>query len=158
MDFDPHSEHGEVLSIHGIHGWSDGSLYPLANGDALIIGRSRSCDISLRHTVGYLDQPRRERDHDTDFNTVSRRHVRIRLKQKILIIEDLSSNGTWINGERVDHRMDIDISRGPIELRLGNRETFRIGSRHDSSQPALDARAHSSSSSQQAPASSRQWQ
>ena len=101
------------LSIHGIHGWVNGAHYPLADGDTLVIGRSRSCDISLRRTEGYLDQPRRVRDGDVDFNTVSRRHLRLRLERNVLKVEDLSSNGTWVNGERLDHRVDVDVSRGP---------------------------------------------
>jgi pSer/pThr/pTyr-binding forkhead associated (FHA) protein len=157
MDLAPQSSHGETISIRGIHGWSNGTLYPLGDGDALVIGRSRSCDISLRRTEGYLDQPRQNRDHDVDFNTVSRRHVRIKLVRSVLIIEDLSTNGTWINGERLENRIDVDISRGPIELRLGNRETFRIGGRTDSSQPALDVRGPGSSSNVRSPSSSQDW-
>ena len=50
----------------------------------LVVGRSRSCDVRLRD------------------DTVSRLHAALVWRGGTLVIEDLgSSNGTWVNGERV---------------------------------------------------------
>jgi uncharacterized RDD family membrane protein YckC len=58
-------------------------LYSL-DGPRLVVGRSRSCDIRLRD------------------DTVSRLHAALVWRGGTLILEDLgSSNGTWVNGERV---------------------------------------------------------
>jgi uncharacterized RDD family membrane protein YckC len=57
--------------------------FPLEN-DKLVIGRSRSCDIRLRA------------------DTVSRLHAALVWRNDELVVEDLgSSNGTFVNGERV---------------------------------------------------------
>ena len=57
--------------------------FPLEN-DKLVIGRSRSCDIRLRA------------------DTVSRLHAALVWRDNELVVEDLgSSNGTFVNGERV---------------------------------------------------------
>jgi uncharacterized RDD family membrane protein YckC len=52
--------------------------------EKLVIGRSRSCDIRLRE------------------DTVSRLHAAFVLRDGVMVLEDLgSSNGTFLNGERV---------------------------------------------------------
>ena len=71
-------------------------------GDA-IIGRNKSCDISLRT------------------NFVSARHVRIWFEDGEWYLEDLGSrNGTTINGQRIAHRVMLDpqdeISVGGIRF------------------------------------------
>ena len=54
------------------------------DGPRLVVGRSRSCDIRLRD------------------DTVSRLHAALVWRGGTLVLEDLgSSNGTWVNGERV---------------------------------------------------------
>ena len=58
--------------------------YPLA--ETSILGRSKECDISL------------------NLVHLSRKHARLTVSQSGLEIRDLeSSNGTFVNGERVDH-------------------------------------------------------
>lgn len=54
------------------------------DGPRLVVGRSRSCDVRLRD------------------DTVSRLHAALVWRGGTLVLEDLgSSNGTWVNGERV---------------------------------------------------------
>jgi uncharacterized RDD family membrane protein YckC len=58
-------------------------IFPL-EGEKMVIGRSRSCDIRLRE------------------DTVSRLHAALVWRDEGLVVEDLgSSNGTFVNGERV---------------------------------------------------------
>jgi uncharacterized RDD family membrane protein YckC len=60
-----------------------GEVFSL-DGPRLVVGRSRSCDIRLRD------------------DTVSRLHAALVWRGGTLVLEDLgSSNGTWVNGERV---------------------------------------------------------
>ncbi|HUK14585.1 MAG TPA: FHA domain-containing protein [Thermoanaerobaculaceae bacterium] len=57
--------------------------FPLVN-EKLVVGRSRSCDIRLKE------------------DTVSRLHAALMWQEGSLLLEDLgSSNGTFVNGERV---------------------------------------------------------
>ena len=68
-----------------------------------IIGRNKSCDISIRA------------------NFISARHVRIWFEDNEWFLEDLGSrNGTTINGQRIAHRVMLDpqdeISVGGIRF------------------------------------------
>ncbi len=68
-----------------------------------IIGRNKSCDISIRE------------------NFISARHVRIWYEDGEWFLEDLGSrNGTTINGQRIAHRVMLDpqdeISVGGIRF------------------------------------------
>ena len=38
--------------------------------------------------------------------------------------EDLSTNGSYFNGDSLENEIKVDLSRGPCEVRLGTRETF----------------------------------
>lgn len=116
----------EVPALIGTAGLVQGECFLLADGIAVVVGRSRSCDISLRRTEGYLKAPPATRDNDHDFNTVSRRHLRIEVQAKAATIEDLSTNGTFCNGDQVKQNRSIDLSQGPCNLRLGTRESFDL--------------------------------
>ena len=78
------------------------------DSEKLVIGRSRSCDIRLRE------------------DSVSRLHAAFVLREGALVIEDLgSSNGTYLNGERV---------LAPCVVAAG--DTVRFGSLHGSLEAA----------------------
>ncbi|MDA3959932.1 MAG: FHA domain-containing protein [Planctomycetota bacterium] len=118
---------GEAVPVLvGTSGWVDGELYVLKNGESVVIGRSRSCDISLRRIVAYLERSPGERDADHDFNTVSRRHMRITVATANAKFEDLSTNGSFFNGEALSEAKEADLSDAAVEIRLGTRETFRL--------------------------------
>jgi uncharacterized RDD family membrane protein YckC len=73
----PRSEQGHWLLRLG------GDVHSL-DSQRVVVGRSRSCDIRLRD------------------DSVSRLHAAMVWREGSLILEDLgSSNGTWLNGERV---------------------------------------------------------
>ena len=96
------------------------------DGHDVVVGRSRSCLVSLRRVRHYLDAPPAIRDNDHDFNTVSRKHIRLVIHSGVASVEDLSSNGTWCNDEPVHAPRNIDLNQGPCTLRLGTREEFRL--------------------------------
>jgi pSer/pThr/pTyr-binding forkhead associated (FHA) protein len=115
-----------VPVLIGTAGMVLGECFILNNGSDLVVGRSRSCDISLRRANGYLKAASEARDSDHEFNTVSRRHVRIQVTNTVIKISDLSTNGTFCNDEPVQQSKEVDVSKGTYTLRLGTREAFQI--------------------------------
>jgi pSer/pThr/pTyr-binding forkhead associated (FHA) protein len=115
-----------VPVLIGTAGIVQGESYVLARGTAVVIGRSRSCDISLRRTSGYIKAPSETRDADHDFNTVSRRHARIEVVNNRVHIQDLSTNGSFVNGEHLSGSADVDLVNGVCAVRLGTRESFDL--------------------------------
>ena len=115
-----------VPVLIGTAGIVQGESFVLAPGVSIVIGRSRSCDISLRRTAGYIKAPGNSRDTDHDFNTVSRRHARIEVGEAVVRIEDLSTNGTFVNGDHLSGATEVDLGHGVCALRLGTRESFDL--------------------------------
>ncbi len=115
-----------VPVLLGTAGMVDGECFLLENGRDVVVGRSRSCDISLRRTATYLKTPPTQRDADHDLNTVSRRHIRLSVKDQTAHIQDLSTNGSFCNGEPMREPLTIDLSAGPCTLRMGTRESVQL--------------------------------
>ncbi len=115
-----------VPVLIGTAGMVEGECFVLGEGSDLTIGRSRSCDVSLRKTSAYLKTPAQVRDNDHDFNTVSRRHLRIHVKDGMVALQDLSSNGTYCNGEQLVQPRKVDLAAGACSIRLGTREAFDL--------------------------------
>jgi pSer/pThr/pTyr-binding forkhead associated (FHA) protein len=111
----------------GAAGLVEGEEYSLPVGATVLIGRSRSCDISLQRCKAWLETEEEVRSEDQDFKTVSRKHARISCYDPENIeVEDLSSNGTFVDGERVDRVVLSDLREHSYELLLGTREAFRL--------------------------------
>lgn len=115
-----------VPVLLGTAGMVDGETYLLDRGVDVVIGRSRSCDISLRRCGIYLKTPPAQRDNDHDFNTVSRRHLRIQVADGTASLQDLSTNGTFCNGEPMREPLKVDLGGGSCTIRLGTRESFQL--------------------------------
>ncbi len=115
-----------VPVLLGTAGMVDGECFMLERGVDVVVGRSRSCDISLRRTAAYLKTPPAQRDSDHDFNTVSRRHLKVQITGETASIQDLSTNGTFFNGEPMREPQKVDLVAGPCTVRLGTRESFQL--------------------------------
>jgi pSer/pThr/pTyr-binding forkhead associated (FHA) protein len=115
-----------VPVLIGTAGLVEGECFLLDTGIDLIVGRSRSCDISLRRTTAYLKTPAAVRDGDHDFNTVSRRHLRVQVSGGNASLQDLSTNGTFFNGEPMREQQQVDLNAGSCTVRLGTRESFQL--------------------------------
>jgi pSer/pThr/pTyr-binding forkhead associated (FHA) protein len=115
-----------VPVLFGIAGLVAGETWLLSQACDISIGRSRSCAVSLRLVAKYKSAPPESRDEDHDFNTVSRRHVKLVVGDGIATVEDLSSNGTLLNGQAITSPVTVDLRRGAAEIRLGTRETVRL--------------------------------
>ncbi|MEP7049851.1 MAG: DUF4388 domain-containing protein [Pseudomonadota bacterium] len=73
------------FGLRFISGKYQGGEYPLADGQEIVIGRSSELDMVLVEEM------------------VSRKHARIALTDGVISIADLgSTNGTFVNGEKVD--------------------------------------------------------
>jgi hypothetical protein len=76
-----------ALALRFLAGRYQGGVYPLEPGREVLIGRQTSCDVVLAE------------------EEVSRRHARLGWEGESPLIEDLgSTNGTYVNGERVKGR------------------------------------------------------
>lgn len=76
--------------------------------------RTRSRVVLVGRGAGYDMAPQVDLDHD---ESVSRRHAEIRKTQAGYVIVDLrSTNGTWVNGERIEPGK-------PMALKDGDRVT-----------------------------------
>ena len=87
---------------------SDGATYPLREGVNMLIGRGKGCDVRI-----------------VDDNHLSRRHVVITcLSDRVLIADLGSANGTWLNGGRLQERMQYELQyQEPFYL---SKEQYRI--------------------------------
>ena len=114
-------------ALVGTAGFVKGEAFPVGLGSTVVIGRSRSCDISLQRCPTWLELDEDERDAARDFKTVSRKHVRVSCYDSDNVeVEDLSSNGTFVDGRRVDRIVLTDLRERSHELLLGTREAFRL--------------------------------
>ncbi len=115
-----------VPVLVGTAGLSAGECFMLHDGVDIVIGRSRSCDISMRRMAAYLKAPAEQRDADHDFNTVSRRHLRLQVRGTVVRLQDLSTNGSFCNEQPLEQQRECDLASGTFTLRLGTRESFQL--------------------------------
>lgn len=77
---------------------------PLYEGARLSLGRTRKADITLPH------------------HSISRRHGAVSVAAGVVRFEDLSSNGSFINGKRVEGSVDLRpgdvLTLGPYDLEI----------------------------------------
>lgn len=92
-----------LLRVVGRGGLLDGETRILAPGDTLVVGRSRSCDLSLRRARRFLRDPGQLAIlRSQPFRRVSRVHCEIAyLPDARVEIRDLSQNGTLVDGRRL---------------------------------------------------------
>jgi pSer/pThr/pTyr-binding forkhead associated (FHA) protein len=118
---------GEGLVLVGIAGIMEGELFPLEYGKSITIGRSRSCDISLRNCKRWDELERAGGIPEETSHTVSRRHVKVTFHNAASVeIEDLSSNGTYLDGSRIDRIVITDVRDTAHEVKLGGGDILRL--------------------------------
>ncbi|MHC4840170.1 MAG: FHA domain-containing protein [Planctomycetota bacterium] len=124
----------ENLSIQltGISGFSNGHRWAISQGQTITIGRSRDCEIRVGEEELPEPDPKKPlKGHGgktEHLHTVSRHHVTIEFKDaKRIYIEDKSMHGTFLNATAIEGRDQIiGLRKGPMELRLGTNETFKM--------------------------------
>jgi pSer/pThr/pTyr-binding forkhead associated (FHA) protein len=109
-----------LLVVEGHGGLLAGCRHELAPGQVLVVGRSRSCHLSLRRTRSFA-----RRDDAADllrsrpFNRVSRVHCEIEHRRDGRVeVRDLSRNGTFVDGARIERVAVVspDTHRVKVEL------------------------------------------
>ncbi|MHC4577086.1 MAG: FHA domain-containing protein [Planctomycetota bacterium] len=116
------------LIVRGTKGFLAGAVHVLQVGESMVIGRSRAADLSTRKAERLYD-----RDdwkvilHSEPFLSVSRQHVRIHFLHPDLVeIKDMSSNGTLLDGHRIDCVALTDLDQRSHTIRVGAQEHFRL--------------------------------
>ena len=116
----PKKKTGPRLVIAGHGGLLAGVERTLDPGDTLVIGRSRSCDLSLRKTKAFDRRSDAPDLRDSQaFNRVSRIHCEIEYQTDGQVaVRDLSQNGTLVDGVRVgrSHLFRVGAARVVVEL------------------------------------------
>ena len=111
----------------GVSGVVQGTVFPLVYGKSIVVGRSRSCDVSLRNCARWIEAEKAGKNPDKATKTVSRKHVKISYYNANSIeVEDLSSNGTFVDGKRVDRVVLTDLKEKPHNVQMGAGEIFRL--------------------------------
>ena len=118
---------GEGLVLVGIAGVMEGELFPLEYGKSVTIGRSRSCDISLRNCKRWDELEQAGNIPEETSKTVSRKHVKITFHNAASVeIDDVSSNGTYLDGNRIDRIVVTDVRETSHEVKLGGGDILRM--------------------------------
>ncbi len=110
--------------VCGIKGFLEGEERILEIGDVLVIGRSRRVGLSTRVSARLRERDdRAEVVRSNPFCSVSRQHVRIHFRDEDLVeITDLSANGTFLDGDRIDTVAVTDLHERRRILSLGSQE------------------------------------
>jgi len=117
-----------TLVIRGVKGFLAGEERRVGIGEAVVIGRSREADVSVRSALRTLDRGDYTDILESDpFKSVSRLHVRIHFLHPGLVeVKDLSQNGTFLDGKRVDCVGLTDLDEHVHILSLGDAERLSL--------------------------------
>jgi pSer/pThr/pTyr-binding forkhead associated (FHA) protein len=126
------------LVLRGVEGIGAGEKVKVSLGESVEVGRSRHCEWSLKRCARWLkdvDGDRAAIEESVAFRSVSRRHCRVTyLAPDLAEVQNLSTNGTFVDGHRVDkvvlsdcrkalHRIRLGATGDLIELACGSLET-----------------------------------
>jgi pSer/pThr/pTyr-binding forkhead associated (FHA) protein len=111
------------LYVSGAGDMGDGQTVKVNLGESVVCGRSRHCDWSLKKTPRYLANAAGYRDRlkqSLPFRATSRKHCKITYTGADMVeVENLSQNGTLVDGHKVDRIVLTDCRRNAHEIRLG---------------------------------------
>ena len=116
------------VRIRGTKGFLQGEERTLGLGETVVVGRSRSADISVKRATKFLARKDRAQIARTKrFLSISRRHVRIHFMHPDFVeVVDLSNNGTLVDGRRVDRIALTDLRERHHVLSLNGVEDLRL--------------------------------
>ena len=121
-----------MLVMIGIDGMVEGETFRVPTGSQVVVGRSRSCDISLRKCLKYLSLDPEERQRNKHFQTVSRQHLQVSVESPTHIeLESLGANGTLLDTKPIEKITLTDLPERSHELVLGTKERMRLEWRAD---------------------------
>lgn len=119
------------LLLKDVEGVAEGESVKVNLGETVVVGRSRRCHLSLKRAPRYLldkDGERASIRESLGFRSTSRRHCRVTyLAPDVAEVENLSANGTLVDGHRVDRVLLRDVRRHAHRIRLGrNGDTLEL--------------------------------
>lgn len=120
----PHGyDERHYLLLRGSSDLAEGENVKVCLGESVVCGRSRHCEWSLKRSPGYLgngDGQRQAIRESMSWRTTSRRHCRITYVAPDMVdIENLSSNGTLVDGHRIDRVVLTDCRTKAHHVTLG---------------------------------------
>ncbi|MFV1958207.1 MAG: FHA domain-containing protein, partial [Planctomycetota bacterium] len=114
-----------AVTLRGTGTLGDGETIKICLGESAVCGRSRHCTWSLKHTPAFLqseDGTRSALRKTLAWRATSRQHCRLTyVAPDMNDIENLSPNGTLVDGHRVDRIVLTDCRERAHEIRLGPR-------------------------------------
>ncbi len=128
MDLKPGEKAGgyetkHYVCVRGMGELARGQQVKINLGETIVVGRSRHCDWSLRRTPSYLKSDANGRNviaHDLAYNSVSRKHAKVSYVAPDMVeVENLSGNGTLVDGKLVDKIMLTDCRAKTHRIQLG---------------------------------------
>lgn len=132
------------LKLVGTDGLCKSAEFFIKQGDSAFVGRSQSCQISLGKLARFkeLDEEK-DKVALTKFRTVDGQHLKIYFKSPDhIMLEDMSDNGTFLDGEKVQGQVIISsLQKKPATLLLGLEERFRMELLQEASDEQLEKKA-----------------
>ena len=114
-------------ALVGVSGHVEGEEMVLDYGKTVVVGRSRSADFSFRRIPDIASLSDMERENDHELRTVSGKHFEITpFGEDSIEIVNLSPNGTYVDGKRVDKIVLDDVAEKEHQIRIGAKETLRL--------------------------------
>lgn len=113
----------------GISGLFRGEAALCRLGQTVVVGRSRACELSVARSAECLRLGREALDRHPSYRKISRRHIRITLlSPDHLEVEDLSTNGTVVDGFRIDRRLITDFRsrKDGVAIEFGEGEILMV--------------------------------
>jgi len=111
------------LALQGVGPLAEGETLPIRLGQSVLLGRSRQCHWSLKRTPAWLrstDLRREALRRTLGWRATSRRHCRITyLAPGAVDVENLSPNGTLVDGRPIDRVLLQDCQSSPHRIQLG---------------------------------------
>lgn len=97
-------------------------------GQCVVVGRSRICDLSVARTAECLRLGKEALEQHRSYRKISRKHLRICLiEADRLEVEDLSTNGTAVDGYRIDKIVVSGLRhRRPVAVEFGDGELLEV--------------------------------
>ncbi len=130
MDIDKAIYDGAATAeITGLTGLFRGAQATIRLGQSLVVGRSRMCDLSVARSEECVRLSKAALESHKSYRKISRQHFRICLTGKDRIeVEDLSTNGTVVNGFRIDRIVIDDFASGnnKLSIQFGHGELIEV--------------------------------
>lgn len=117
----------KVPVLVGLAGHVRGVRFPLEYGKTVVVGRSRSADLSLVCLDSYMKMGEEEQAKDRAFRTVSGKHFEVTMYNlKAIELVNLSPNGTYVDGKPVDRLLIDDVAEKEHEIAFGLAERLKL--------------------------------